>query len=148
MAVKDLKSKKKCKDKGCVNLLWLNSNGLKLLEDKRSKKVKWHEELRNKALQIFMDAKANDHPYIKAHHLALQFVTRPISLKKDLQGTFPYYKRGVKGYLLETSALNLIPMAEQQAFRQRLKDFDVKLAWFPHDLLTLPKEYYRMLKKK
>jgi len=147
MALKDLRTKKKLRVKEASNYLWRDLNGLKLLEDKRSILYNVVEQEKAFEWEQYYKRKAEGDPYFKAHTLALSFMVRPVSLKKTLH-TFPYLKRGSKGYLLEDKCLSLFSADMQKKANQRMENKGVKPVYFKEVVILLPPDYFRLLKQR
>lgn len=112
-----------------------------LLEDKRSyaqinleRKWNWYLKLKAKNVEFF-----------KILKLCESYVELKISLRKNLI-SFPYYKRGTKGFLLHVDAKLLFPLHLQAEIDRVEKTNGSKLIMFEHTVVTLPQEYFKFCK--
>jgi len=84
--------------------------------------------------------------FFKILRLSMSFVDRKVSTRKTLS-IFPYYKRGTKGYLLDTSVITILPKEIQLLVKKSMEEKGTNIILFNETIITLPPEYFRILKR-
>lgn len=123
----------------------VSSSGIKdqkLLVDQRSIK----EKIKGKRWARYNECKKEDTIYFRLLKLALNYALNPITLKKGLN-TFPYYKRGKKGFILEDSFVGILPDPLKVEAKKVMQEKGCKLVLFEHAFFTLPEEYFRRVSR-
>jgi len=124
------------------NLLWNKKEKSQLLlMDLRSYdalciEAKW---------KAYYKSKAKKSKYFMFLHKALNFTNKRMSLKKGLT-TFPGYKRGTKGFILDNSFMDLLPEPEKSQAKHNVAIMDCHMVLFEHAFMSLPLEYIKYLK--
>jgi len=95
----------------------------------------------------WLSKKENAQSFSRLSKLFLEFAVQPISLTKQLL-TPPMGRRGDTGFLLDDRAESLLDLRANAAFRAYKEKHDISLVYVNGGVVGLPKENYRMLKKK
>jgi len=139
---KDLKLIDLIKEDRNINSLWIKTkNQPKLLMDLRS----YGTLLEEKEWKHYNKKKLEGGEFFKLLKLCQNFVEHKISTRKKIH-TFPSYKRGTRGFLLEDSVVTILPKKLQLYIKNLMTEKKVKVILFNDGVFTLPPEYFRMIK--
>jgi len=95
--------------------------------------------------KTYFKAKASEAKYFMLLKKALDFAAQRVSLRKGLT-TFPGYKRGIRGFILDDSFMDLLPEPEKSQAKHNVANMDCTMVLFEHCFLCLPMKYLRLLK--
>jgi len=112
-----------------------------LLQDLRSYKTLVDEDIWKR----YYKEKVKDGKYFRLLKLAFNFALSKVSLRKGMN-TFPRYKRGSKGFILDKSFIDLLPEREKLQAKEAIETKNCFMVLFEHTFMTIPSEYINHLK--
>ena len=100
-------------------------------------------EIKKERIYLFYSGlKKKDHPHFRYSHLAVSYVECTVALKKNLW-SFPFHKRGTRGYLLSPAFTAMLPPRQQEI----IEAFpNTVLILFPEGFTGLPLDYLKKVK--